>query len=257
MQGILITLEGCDGLGKSAQAKMLVEALKGLGHTVYVTKEPGDGELGSPIGPVVRDILFKKTRKAPAGADQLYLLLDHIDNVSFLLPHLEAGETVVCDRSVDSAFAYAAVHAEPTSSEVLGLWNRFRGPEPDITILLRATGPLLAVGDGEVDEDISWALNRARQRTGAEAAKQGGKVWNDYDAQRKVQHAYLSMLSGQARTVIVDIAEQDTVQQVHQRLMALVTRKIQSITAAKQLRQERLLGMLSSQKGNDVQSPSV
>jgi dTMP kinase len=213
MKGLFITLEGCDGLGKSRQSAALVAYLREIGHSVFFTKEPGTAEAGSRLGPMVRQILFEKKGEAAPGTDQLFLLADHVDNGALLTPHLEQGETVVCDRYADSALAYAAVHKQPTTPEMLSLWLRNRGPLPDVTILLVAKGKTSS-------SDIGWSLDRARRRTGSEAVKQGGKHWNDYAAQLLVQRAYLTLLAGETRTVIVPIGEADTEQVVHERIIA-------------------------------------
>jgi thymidylate kinase len=230
INGVLITLEGPDGLGKSFQGDKLVESLRRNGHVVHYTKEPGTETMGSPFGPLVRDVLFRKTVQIPPGADQLFLLTEHIHNVGLLSPHLENGEIVICDRYVDSAHAYAIVHTEPTPQSVLDLWDKFQGPEPDITILLVA----MALDDDQkptCSGMIGWALDRARKRTGSEATKQGGKVWNDYPAQVKVQMAYLERLLPLARTLIVPIYEHDSPEVVHQRLMKTLTPRLDSLLA--------------------------
>jgi dTMP kinase len=233
--GLFITFEGADGLGKSKQADMLRWELEGRGHGVYFTKEPGTKfGTGSPLGAVVREAVFHledSGRTLPAGAQQLYLLLDHIDNVSRLEPHLRAGHTVVCDRYSDSAFAYAAVYNPPTPESILSLWERFRGPEPDITILLLAQGMVVDDGAGGCYADIGWALARARKRLDDEAGKQSGKAWNDYPAQRLVQRIYLALLAGEPRTILVPVEEKDTETDVHRRVMAAVDRRLKKLTA--------------------------
>ena len=225
--GLFITFEGCDGLGKSRQVAKLANVLESRGHRVHFTKEPGTGKTGygSPLGPSVREAVFHlegSGRTLPAGAQQLYLLVDHIDNVSRLKPHLQAGKTVVCDRYSDSAFAYAAVYDPPTSLSILDLWRQYRGPMPDITVLLVAKGKLVHDGAGGAYEDIGWALDRARKRLGTEAGKQGGKAWNDYRAQRLVQRAYLTLLADEPRTLLVPVSESDTEFLVHQQVMAAI-----------------------------------
>jgi dTMP kinase len=226
MNGLFITLEGCDGLGKSDQAKLLRTALEERGHKIFATKEPGaaktaDGT-GSPLGAVVRESVFHLAstgRKLPEGAQQMYLLLDHIDNVSRFEPYLREGYTVICDRYSDSAFAYASVYNPPTPSSIMSLWEQFRGPLPDVTILLMAEGPLYYDHEDNVHEDISWALMRARKRLGEEAGKQQGKGWNDIQAQRIVRRTYFALLSSQPRTVLVYVNEADSVSVVHERIM--------------------------------------
>jgi thymidylate kinase len=226
MNSLFITFEGCDGLGKSRQAEMLRWELESRGHRVYFTKEPGTRfGCGSPLGAVVREAVFHledSGRTLPEGAQQLYLLADHIDNVSRLEPHLRAGHTVVCDRYSDSAFAYAAVYNPPTPNSILRLWEQYRGPAPDITVLLVAQGKVVDDEAGGCYADISWALDRARKRLGAEAGKQSGKAWNDHFAQRLVQRVYLTLLAGKPRTVLVPVEEKDTETDVHLRVMAAI-----------------------------------
>ena len=235
MKGLLITFEGCDGLGKSGQVHLLVDELSRRGHKVWTTKEPGNGLPGggSPFGPLVRDAVFHlkaSGRTFCPDAKQLYLLVDHIDNVSRFLPNLEAGETVVCDRYTDSAYAYAAVHTPPTSPAMLRMWQQFQGPDPDITVLLYGTGRRVTDPVNGVYENIDWALGRARKRIGLEEGKQQSKGWNDYAAQRLIQRSYLALLAGQERTVIVRVAEHDTEFEVHRRVMAAVDKKLVNIS---------------------------
>jgi thymidylate kinase len=228
MSGLFITLEGCDGLGKSNQAKLLRTALLERGHTVFATKEPGTGladTSGSPLGAIVRESVFHLAgsgRTLPEGAQQLYLLLDHIDNVSRFEPYLRDGYTVICDRYSDSAFAYASVYNPPTSGSILNLWEQYRGPLPDITILLVAVGELVYDDEFNVHDDISWALRRAQARLGEEAGKQQGKGWNDKKAQRMVQQTYVDMLSTQPRTIVIRMAENDSVIQIHSSIMTRI-----------------------------------
>jgi len=230
MNSLFITFEGCDGLGKSRQAEMLRWELEGRGHRVYFTKEPGAKfGCGSPLGGVVREAVFHledSGRTLPDGAQQLYMLLDHIDNVSRLEPYLRAGHTVICDRYSDSAFAYAAVYNPPTPDSVLRLWEQYRGPAPDITVLLVAQGKVVEDGAGGCYADIGWALDRARKRVGDEAGKQSGKAWNDHYAQRLVQRIYLTLLAGEPRTVLVPVEEKDTETDVHLRVMAAIERRM-------------------------------
>jgi dTMP kinase len=228
MKGLLITLEGIDGLGKSKQAEMLRWELESQGNRVFFTKEPGNQYgSGSPLGSVVRESVFRleeSGRTLPEGAQHLYLLLDHIDNVSRFVEYLDAGHTVVCDRYTDSAFAYAAVHNPPTPASIMALWEQYGGPEPDITVLLVAKGKMVGDGAGGVYEDIGWALDRARSRLGAEIGKQSGKPWNHYASQRLVQRVYLTLLANSPRAILVPIEEHDSKEIVHQHVMEAIER---------------------------------
>lgn len=229
MSGILITFEGADGLGKGTQVGRLVDALRSAGNNVLSTKEPGTGTLGSHIGPIIRETVFLKKHRLQAGADQVLFLADHVDNVARFMENLRDGDTVVCDRYADSAFAYAQAYDSPTSPEILAMWRTFYGPVPDITILLAARGPVVKLSSGETAMDTSWALARARKRKGIEGTWQNNKAWNDFTSHRAIQSAYLKLLENEHRTVIVWIDENDDEDTVHSTILASVTERILEI----------------------------
>lgn len=99
---MFIVLEGSDACGKSTIAQHLVEELKALGHEVVHTREPG----GSPYAEEVRTLVLSS--KGLAANTQMLLFfsarLDHIEKT--VRPAIEAGKIVVCERYVDSSYAY-------------------------------------------------------------------------------------------------------------------------------------------------------
>jgi dTMP kinase len=104
MSGILLTLEGGEGSGKSTQIKRLLSRLEGLGVTARGLREPG----GTRIGESVRSILLDP---GSAGLDaRAELLLYEAARAQLVAeviePALAAGEVVVCDRFYDSSTAY-------------------------------------------------------------------------------------------------------------------------------------------------------
>lgn len=101
MQGLLITLEGIDGAGKSSHIDWLEKQFIAQGREVLRTREPGGSELAEQL----RSLLLHQSM------DQLTELLlmfaarrDHIETV--IRPALEAGKVVLCDRFTDSTYAY-------------------------------------------------------------------------------------------------------------------------------------------------------
>jgi dTMP kinase len=103
MNGLFISLEGIDGCGKSTQGKLLAEFLREQGHTVYLTKNPGDTDLGEEL----RHILLHTKAAVHARAELLLYVADRTQHwFEHVLPHLEAGNTVICDRYIDSTIAY-------------------------------------------------------------------------------------------------------------------------------------------------------
>lgn len=106
VRGKFITFEGCDGCGKSTQLRLLSEYLtkKGIAHVF--TREPGGGKISEAI----REILLNG--KNAEMTDECEALLYAASRVQHLRdkvePALAAGQLVVCDRYVDSSFAYQA-----------------------------------------------------------------------------------------------------------------------------------------------------
>ena len=107
MKGKLITFEGCEGSGKSTQLKLLAEKLDKAGADYIMTREPG----GSAIAEQIRSIILDG--KNTAMCDECEALLYAAARVQLLkeiiIPALESGKIVVCDRYVDSSLAYQGI----------------------------------------------------------------------------------------------------------------------------------------------------
>lgn len=101
MKGKFIVFEGCEGVGKSTQLRLIESYLKETGQEAVFTREPG----GTPLAERIRDIILTKEMDAESEA-LLFAAArcDHIDNL--ILPALNDGKIVVCDRYIDSSFAY-------------------------------------------------------------------------------------------------------------------------------------------------------
>lgn len=102
--GILITLEGTDGTGKSTQFRLLVKHLRRCGYPVCATREPG----GTRVGEQIRRILLGSRTGKLAALAELALIYaaraQHLDEV--VTPALARGEVVVSDRFNDASLAY-------------------------------------------------------------------------------------------------------------------------------------------------------
>jgi dTMP kinase len=104
MRGLLITLEGIEGSGKSTQATRLRDALIQDGIPVSLTREPG----GTPLAERIRELILGSGPEPMAPETELLLFLaaraQHVARV--IRPALERGEVVVCDRFTDATIAY-------------------------------------------------------------------------------------------------------------------------------------------------------
>lgn len=106
-RGAFITLEGCEGCGKTTQSDPLVAWLVSLGKSVVTTREPG----GTPTGEMIRDLLqhHASGEDISPPAEVLLFAASRAQHVAHVIrPALERGDWVVCDRFVDSSLAYQA-----------------------------------------------------------------------------------------------------------------------------------------------------
>ena len=131
---MFITFEGINGCGKSTQSKMLVKALIDTGFDVVQTKEPGGGtEFCKEIR---RSILFHpeistKTELFAFYADRN----EHLEKV--ILPALKNNKIVVCDRYVDSTYAYQCYGENAGNEQFISTLHSIAGNVmPDITFLI-------------------------------------------------------------------------------------------------------------------------
>ena len=104
MAGIFITIEGPDGAGKSSQATLLAEHVRGLGRTVVLTREPGGTRVGEGVRKVVLDL--EGEGHTPVSDALLYNAARHQSVVEVIRPALERGDIVISDRYADSTLAY-------------------------------------------------------------------------------------------------------------------------------------------------------
>jgi dTMP kinase len=104
MKGTFITFEGCEGVGKSRQIKMLEEYLVKHNVEYFLTREPG----GTTVSEQIRNVILDG--KNVAMTDECEALLYAAARVQLLKesvkPKLDAGVLVLCDRYIDSSFAY-------------------------------------------------------------------------------------------------------------------------------------------------------
>ncbi|MBD3949021.1 dTMP kinase [Tuanshanicoccus lijuaniae] len=135
-QGYFITFEGPEGAGKTTVIQLLVEKLKDEGYPdIVVTREPGGSHIAEQIRTVILDcnntLMDKRTEALLFAAARRQHL------VEVVLPALEQGKIVLCDRFIDSSLAYQGLARD---IEVEKIWdiNQFaiEGTLPDLTLLI-------------------------------------------------------------------------------------------------------------------------
>ena len=182
--GIFITLEGIDGCGKSTQAALLAEKIEAAGREVVRLREPG----GTRISEKVREILLDPENAEMA--DECELLLYEASRAQLVrqvvVPALERGAVVLCDRFYDSTYAYQA-GGRSLDDALVERCNELGccGVHPDRTIVL--------------DLDVERALARATA-DGTDRLEAEGVAF-----QQRVRDAYLRLVgSDPARVRLVD-----------------------------------------------------
>ncbi|KIL52489.1 dTMP kinase [Jeotgalibacillus soli] len=175
-KGLFITVEGPEGAGKTSVIKKIEETLQERGQTILLTREPG----GIEIAEKIREVILNPEHKAMEGRTEalLYSAARRQHLVEKVLPALEQGITVLCDRFIDSSLAYQG-HARGLGiDEVWGI-NQFAIGDmmPDCTLYF----------------DIDPAIGMAR------IAQNKGREVNRLDLEgmsfhHKVREGYLMLL---------------------------------------------------------------
>jgi len=132
---MFITFEGPEGGGKSTQIKMLAEWLRSKGKQVVMTREPG----GTPIAEQIRGVIIDVNNTAMVSRTEILLYsaarAQHVEEL--IRPSLADGKIVLCDRYVDSTYAYQG-YGRGLDLVDLQTMTAFAtdGLLPDITFLL-------------------------------------------------------------------------------------------------------------------------
>lgn len=183
---MFITLEGPDGSGKTTQFHRLTEWLTGQGHRVLALREPG----GTSIGEAVREVLLhhRGGGAMDARAELLLFCASRAQLVAErILPHLETGGVVVCDRFADSTLAYQG-YGRGLDLALLRTLLQFATRElrPDLTLYF----------------DIDAETGIGRRATGGGVNRLDAE---SLDFHRRVQAGYQTLIAAEsARWAVID-----------------------------------------------------
>ncbi|NOK31683.1 dTMP kinase [Corallococcus exercitus] len=147
LPGRFIVLEGLDGAGTTTQTERLASVLRAEGHAVVTTREPSDGPVGTMLRQALTGRLGLPQGRGPLAQETLALLFaaDRTDHLhARILPALEQGKVVLCDRYVLSSLAYQgaslpmdwvnAVNSHAVSPDL----TLFVGVDPQVAATRRA-----------------------------------------------------------------------------------------------------------------------
>jgi dTMP kinase len=130
LSGRFITFEGIDGAGKSSHLEALAAWLRGRGHEVLLTREPG----GTPLAESLRALFLQ--REMDALTEVLLVFAARRDHLRQVIePALARGAVVLCDRFTDATFAYQGQGRGFDRAVLLQLeaWVQ-QGRQPDLTL---------------------------------------------------------------------------------------------------------------------------
>ncbi len=167
-RGRFITLEGGEGAGKSTHAAFIRDWLQARGREVLPTREPG----GSPLAEEIRRVVLQPWAEGVGAESEVLLMFAaraaHLK--ATVLPALAAGRDVVCDRFIDSSYAYQGAGKGLDERHIAALEKLVLGDfRPDLTLVFDLPpeqGLARARGRGEVNrfEDESLAyMARVRE----------------------------------------------------------------------------------------------
>ncbi len=202
-KGVLITLEGNEGSGKSTQIKLLYGFLKKEGYPVTLTREPG----GTAISDGIRKILLdnKNKKMTPICETMLYMasraqLVDEI-----IKPKLKQGKIVLCDRWLDATVAYQGYGGGVDVAWIKSL-GKFatQGITPRLSIFL--------------DLPLVVGLKRATSHKAADRMERKNILFH-----KKVRQGYLRIAKEESRRFKkVSVGEKDSILKVHEKIKKAV-----------------------------------
>ena len=202
-------------MGKSTQLEKLARWLRERGLDVITTREPGGTELGQKLRTV---LLSSRTSGLSPLAELALMFADraqHIDQQ--ILPALQRGQWVLCDRFTDSSEAYQGGGRQLGSQVVLQLHKTLcHDLKPDLTILMLT--------------DLEHSINRARRRN-QEQSRESEHDENRFEKENRAFHkrvlqAFLTIAQREPeRVVAVDAKE--AVDNVHRKIVSIVETRLQ------------------------------
>lgn len=176
-KGLFITVEGTDGSGKTTQINLIQEYLTEKGYEVLLTREPG----GNKISEKIRDIILDTENTVMGEVTEMLLYASARAQLisEVIKPAIDNGKIVICDRFVDSSYAYQGFGRGIDLMSITSI-NRIAidGVMPDITFFF------------DISPEI--ALNRRINSTGADRIEKEKMEFHMrvYDGYRKLAIFY-------------------------------------------------------------------
>ena len=207
LKGKFISIEGCEGTGKSTQIKLLEKKLKKR-IKIKATREPG-GSFGAED---IRKLIFKSKKQnwSPITEALLHISArsDHLEKL--IKPNLQKGSWVICDRFRDSTIAYQG-YGNGLKLDVLeiiqdSIFNKFHA---DLTIIL--------------DMDVKKFLNRVKKR------KSGIQKYEkmNINFHKKIKNGFLEIAKKNKKRCIVLNADEDSIT-INKKILEIINKRFKT-----------------------------
>ncbi len=204
-KGYFISFEGIDGSGKSTQIKKLAEFLEASDFDIVITREPG-GSIGAEE---IRNLLLQGNVDRWSAETEILLFTaarrDHLERI--ILPALEKGKIVICDRFTDSTRMYQGMRGINLRNLVDTLNEKVIKFDPDLTIVI------------DINPEIS--LKRAKSRKTVEERFEDFGV----DLQMKMRKGFLELAKEFGNRIEV-VNGQQSIEKLSQDIRSLVKAKL-------------------------------
>jgi len=230
-RGYFITFEGLDGSGKTTQLRRLATALEAEGHKVVTLRQPGGTALGDRIRSILLDSRSESTHGPIAPAAEMALMFaDRAQSIAeIILPALNEGKIVLCDRYTDSSEAYQGGGRQLGSQRILAMHAAAcDNLQPDLTILLLPS--------------LESSLKRARRRNQRHVQKQGADE-NRFEREsddfyRRIYEKYEEIAAREPNRVVV-IRDDARIEEIEACIKKIVETRLSSAVKLKTFATEK------------------
>jgi dTMP kinase len=217
-RGYFITFEGLDGSGKTTQLRRLTTWLEAEGHRVVTLRQPG----GTVLGDRIRSILLDSRSETTLGpiaplAEMSLMFADRAQSIhEIILPALESGAIVLCDRYTDSSEAYQGAGRQLGSERILTMHRAVCDDlQPDLTLLLLPS----------IEASLRRARGRNKRRMQQKGPDENRFEREDDDFYRRIYRAYEEIAEREPQRV-VPLREDASIEQIEERIHEIVSARI-------------------------------
>lgn len=213
-KGLFITIEGSDGTGKSTQTRLVIDKLKEMGFQIEHTREPG----GTFVSEKIRHLLLEPENKMfPMTELLLYEASRYQNTYEKIVPALEEGKIVICERYIDASTVYQG-------------YGRGLPLETIESLNMAATGGILPDVTFIFFMDFKEGLKRARAINKTGGSSRGGDRLEREGMKfhRRISEGYLDIAKKHPHRIKLVRVEQGDIGQIFNRIMKIILKEIRS-----------------------------